>query len=179
MAEGVVPPQVDLENTVIESGSPRLFVAVDNLTSAENTGVVVRNCAACGVQALIVGETSADPYLRRAVRNSMGTIFKLPVVYSADLTDTLEQLRSRHGFQVLAAHPRPDSTVLFTEDFTKDSCVVFGNEGDGMSEKALRAADRSIAIPMTQGIDSFNVACASAVVLCEATRQRMMAQKRK
>jgi tRNA G18 (ribose-2'-O)-methylase SpoU len=172
MAIGAVPPAVT-PGDILRSGSrPCLFAAVDGLTSAENTGVLVRNCAACGVQALIAGETSADPFIRRAVRNSMGTLFKLPVVYAEKLTATLRDLRTHHGFRVLAAHPRSDSALLFEEDLARDCCIVFGSEGDGISPEVLAECDRSIAIPMAQGIDSFNVACASAVVLYEAMRQR-------
>ena len=172
MAIGIVPAAPTVEAIVRASPLPRLFVAADNLASAENIGVIVRNCAACGVQALITGETSADPFLRRAVRNSMGTIFKLPIVYSEKLTDTIKILRSTYGVRVFAAHPRPESVALCDADFTRDTCIVVGNEDGGISQDVLELCDQSITIPMAPGIDSFNVACASAVVLYEATRQR-------
>jgi tRNA G18 (ribose-2'-O)-methylase SpoU len=161
---------------VLDKGSrPRLYVAVDGLTSAENTGVLVRNCAACGVGALLAGETSADPWLRRSVRNSMGTIFRLPIVYATHLAAALHDLRTLHGFSILAAHPRPESTRLFDADFSVDTCIVFGSEGRGISEAILEECCSSIAIPMAEGVDSFNVACAGAVVLYEAMRQRIRA----
>jgi tRNA G18 (ribose-2'-O)-methylase SpoU len=172
MAVGLVPRALSLEEAVHRSASPRLFVAVERLASAENTGVLIRNCAACGVSAFIAGETSADPYLRRSVRNSMGTIFRLPVLSAAKLTNTLRELRLNYGFQVYASHPRPESALLYETDFSTDCCIVFGSEGDGLSPEILEECSRSIAIPMAPGIDSFNVACASAVVLYEATRQR-------
>lgn len=172
MAVGVVPRAITLFEAVGGAASPRLFVAVEHLASAENTGVVIRNCAACGVQAFIAGETSSDPYLRRSVRNSMGTIFKLPVLKAEILTDTLSELKLKHGFQVFAAHPRASGRNLDETDFTKDSCVVFGSEGDGLSAGVLEVCTQSVSIPMAPGVDSFNVACASAVILYEAARQR-------
>ena len=172
MALANVPSGSTIDEALKISPVPRIFVAVDHLVSAENTGVLIRNCAACGVQVLIVGETSSDPYLRRSVRNSMGTVFRLPVVYAEKLTDTLRDLRSRFGFSIFAAHPRPSSTPLPDADFSFNSCIVFGNEGDGISDAVLAECDKAVAIPMAPGVDSFNVACASAVVLYEVMRQR-------
>lgn len=174
MALGIVPGSPTLEQVVRGAVAPRLFVAVEHLASAENTGVLIRNCAACGVQAFIAGETSADPYLRRSVRNSMGTIFKLPVLLTDTLTGTLKELRSKYGFRIFAAHPRQESSRLFETDFSADCCLVFGSEGDGLSAEVLEACTQSITIPMAPGVDSFNVACASAVMLYEVTRQRSM-----
>src|ERR1051325_2223512 len=96
LAVGKIPALPSLEEVVQRSSRPRFFVAVDGLSSADNLGVVVRNCAAFGVQALFLGETSTSPYLRRAVRSSMGTIFKLPIVHLKSLAAGLLQLRS-HG----------------------------------------------------------------------------------
>ena len=76
LAVGTVPPQPRLQDVLAAAPRPRLLVALDGLSSAENVGAVVRNCAAFGVQALITGETSTSPFLRRAVRSSMGTIFR-------------------------------------------------------------------------------------------------------
>ena len=170
MAVGLVPPSPTLE-TIAAAPRPRLIAATDHLTSAENTGVVVRNCAAHGVSGLIVGETSADPYLRRSVRNSMGTIFKLPIFYAGNLADTLATLRSSFGFRIIAAHPRPGSVPLFRADLSGDCCLVFGSEGEGIADTVLDACDESVEVPMANGIDSLNVACASAILIYEAVRQ--------
>src|SRR6202142_2652488 len=80
LAVGKIPPPVSLDELLTQNERPLLLVAVDALTNAENLGALVRNCGAFGVQALIVGETSSSPFLRRAVRNSMGTILQLPVL---------------------------------------------------------------------------------------------------
>jgi tRNA G18 (ribose-2'-O)-methylase SpoU len=177
MAVGRIPQTASLESVCATSAPSRLFVALDGLTSAENTGVIIRNCAACRVGAVIVGETSADPYLRRAVRNSMGTVFRLQIVRSDNLAFSLKTLREDYGFSVIAAHPRPGSVPLDEIDLTKDSCIVFGHEDDGVSEKIVAACTEVAAIPMAEGIDSFNVACASAIVLYEAFRQRIKRDK--
>jgi TrmH family RNA methyltransferase len=161
---------------------------VDGLTSAENIGLLVRNCAAFGTHALIVGETSSSPFLRRAVRNSMGTIFQLPVVEVGasrcdaqtvqatlpTLGETLHELR-KHHIRCLAAHPHTDRKSLSEADFTGDCCIVFGSEGKGISPEVLAACDEAVAIPMANGVDSLNVGAAAAVFLYEAARQRKAA----
>jgi len=171
LAVGKIPETWTLEKLLARTASPRLFVAVDGLTSAENVGLLARNCAAFRVQGLIVGETSSSPYLRRAVRNSMGTIFDLPVIESASLVATLGQLRAQ-GIRCLAAHPHTDQRMLSQADFRSDVCVVFGSEGHGLSQPVLAACDEAVAIPMPPHVDSLNVGAAAAVFLYEANRQR-------
>src|SRR5207248_2349206 len=80
LAVGKIPPAISLAEILNAQSKPLLLAAVDEVANAENLGSLVRNCVAFGVHALIVGETSSSPFLRRAVRNSMGTIFQLPVV---------------------------------------------------------------------------------------------------
>ena len=188
LAVGKIPLPVSLDKILRNSPAPRLFVAVDALTNAENLGALVRNCVAFGVQALIVGETSSSPFLRRAVRNSMGTIFQLPVIELAKLglrhrfktkphatrltlAECLKELRAR-GIRCIAAHPHTDKKVLSQADFTGDCCIVFGSEGDGISASVLEACDEAVAIPMPPTVDSLNVGAAAAVFLYEVNRQR-------
>jgi len=172
MALGKIPIQASLDSVLSESKSPYLFVAIDGLTNAENIGVLVRNCAAFGVQAVLVGETSSSPYLRRAVRNSLGTVFKIPIVHCRNLAETLKLLRNDHEFKIIAAHPRSKEHIIQNVDFSDHCCIVFGSEGDGIGQRVLSACDITAAIPMQLGVDSLNVANANAVFLYEAARQR-------
>jgi tRNA G18 (ribose-2'-O)-methylase SpoU len=171
LAVGRIPAHTSLADMLQHSARPRLFTAVEGLTNAENLGALVRNCAAFNVQGLIVGETSSSPFLRRAVRNSMGTIFHLPVVETPGLLQTLVELRAQ-GVRCIAAHPRADGSALWQADFTRDSCIVFGSEGYGLTPPLLRLCDEAVAIPMPPAVDSLNVAAAAAVFLYEASRQR-------
>jgi tRNA G18 (ribose-2'-O)-methylase SpoU len=171
LAVAKIPAPVSLEALVQSSRRPILFGAVDGLTSAENLGVLVRNCAAFGIQALLVGETSCSPYLRRAVRSSMGTIFRMPVVETANLALALRSL-SAQNIHCIAAHPHTDRRTLAQADFTRDCCVIFGSEGNGVAPEVLEACDEAVAIPMSSGVDSLNVGSAAAVFLYEASRQR-------
>jgi tRNA G18 (ribose-2'-O)-methylase SpoU len=187
LSVGKIPPPASLDKILADSPKPQLFAAIDGLSNAENLGAVVRNCVAFGVQALLVGETCSSPYLRRSVRNSMGTIFQLPVweVKMANaavqlrrddpapfsLALTLRDLRAR-GIRCIAAHPRAGGKTLSQADFSGDCCLVFGSEGHGISPEVLAACDDCVAIPMANDVDSLNVGAAAAVFLYEANRQR-------
>jgi tRNA G18 (ribose-2'-O)-methylase SpoU len=171
MAVGRFPEPVSLGAILDEAPRPHLLLALEGLSSAENLGVIVRNAAAFGVHALIVGETCSTPYLRRAVRNSMGTIFKLPVSEPPRLVETLQELRAR-GIRVIAADGNAKERTLPQCNLTKDCCIVLGSEGYGLSSEALRACDETVAIPMANEVDSLNVGNAAAVFLYEANRQR-------
>lgn len=176
LAVAKTPPPFTLNELLDATPSPRLLVAADGLTNAENIGLLARNCAAFDVQALIVGETCASPFLRRAVRNSMGTIFDLPVIESGCLASSLGDLRTR-GVRCIAAHPRPDRRTLSQADFTTDCCIVFGAEGGGISPGVLAVCDEAVAIPMASNVDSLNVTGAAAVFLYEAQQQRTRQSK--
>ncbi len=199
LAVGRIPKAWTLEGLLtrrIEAGSGVLLAAVDGLTSAENIGLLVRNCAAFGVHGLVVGETSSSPYLRRAVRNSMGAIFQLPVVElgvavgksnaahphshpdekpeangNDRLAGALIGLR-KMGVRCVAAHPHAMGKTLADAKLSGDCCIVFGSEGNGLSRQVLEACDEAVAIPMADGVDSLNVAATAAVFFYEASRQR-------
>jgi tRNA G18 (ribose-2'-O)-methylase SpoU len=171
LAVGRVPRLPTLEEMVARSPQPRLLVAADGLSSAENLGALVRNCAAFSAQALLVGETCSSPFLRRAVRSSMGTIFQMPIVETASLIQALQDLKER-GIRCIAAHPHADGQSLSKASFKGDCCIVFGSEGYGISPAVLAACDDTAAIPMPEAVDSLNVGSAAAVFLYEANRQR-------
>ena len=171
LAVGKIPPLPTLAEIVTRSPKPRLLAAADGLSSAENLGALVRNCAAFTAQALIVGETCNSPFVRRAVRSSMGTVFQLPIVETASLVQALRDLRER-GIRCLAAHPHVVGRTLSQVNFGGDCCVVFGSEGYGLSPAVLAACDEAAAIPMPATVDSLNVGSAAAVFLYEANRQR-------
>jgi tRNA G18 (ribose-2'-O)-methylase SpoU len=173
LALGEVPPPATLAAVRARPG-PLLLAAIDGLSGAENVGALVRNAAAFGADALVVGETSSHPYLRRSVRASMGAIFGLPHVVSTDLAATLREIAAL-GVRVVAAHAHAERATLLDLDLRGDVCLVFGAEGDGLRPAVLAACHDAARIPMRPGIDSLNVAAAAAVFLAEAWRQRRTA----
>lgn len=174
LAVGKIPPPLSLDEILVTARQPCLLAAVDGLSSAENLGAIVRNCAAFSADALIVGETCSSPFLRRAVRSSMGTAFELPILEPPGLLQVLLDLRKR-GIRCVAAHPHIQGRTLPEARLDSDCCIVFGSEGHGLSPETLAACDEAVAVPMPPGVDSLNVASAAAVFLYEASRQRGLA----
>lgn len=169
MAVGRIPPQPELISLAREAPRPRLLVALDGVTNPENVGVIVRTAAGFGATAVIAGETAASPWLRRAVRNSMGAVFGLPARRVDDLAVTLHELRE-HGFRVVAA--ALGGRTLWEVELEQDCCVVLGHEGYGIRPHIQMVCDEAVTIPMAAGVDSLNVASAAAVVLYEVRRQQ-------
>ncbi len=171
MAIGRVPEEQSLTQIVQNQREPFLFAALDGIAHSENVGNIVRNCAAFGVQAIVVGETSCSPYLRRAVRNSMGGVFTVQVLHAKNLPESLQYLKREYSASIIAAHPHTTATFESLQ-IRGNTCVVFGSEDSGISEKVRNLVTHLVAIPMREGIDSLNVGSASAVVLYELARKR-------
>ncbi|MGB0581802.1 MAG: TrmH family RNA methyltransferase [Limisphaerales bacterium] len=168
---GEIPSPPTLTELLQSSASPRLFIAIDDLTGADNVGTVARNGLAFGAQAMIVGDTCCSAWVRKAVRTSMGTIFKLPALETSSLASALDELRQAR-IQVIAAHAHTDEHKLSNLDLTRDTCLVLGSEGQGLREEVLKACDHHAIVPMANDVDSLNVGSAGAVFLYEVARQR-------
>ena len=171
LAIGKIPASPALATILASSPRPLLLCAADGLTNSENVGALVRNCAAFGTHAVLVGETCASPWLRRAVRSSMGTVFQLPVVETTSLVTTLRELRES-GVHIVAADAHVDGHTLTQGNFTGDCCIIMGSEGTGIRPEILGLCDEVVAIHMPPGVNSLNVTSATAVFLYEASRQR-------
>ena len=145
------------------------LVVCPELISAQNIGSLVRVCAALGVDGMLLGEKCCDPYWRQSIRISMGTIFRLPVLRSANLARDLERLRSRE-FELIAAVLDDNAESLDTASRAARSAILFGNESRGLHEEMIARCDRRVTIPMNKGIDSLNVSIAAAIFLYHFTR---------
>ncbi|MGI8666274.1 MAG: TrmH family RNA methyltransferase [Jatrophihabitans sp.] len=153
-----VPPQ-----RLVASG--QRFVVLEGINDFENLGAIFRNCAAFGVDAVLLDRRCADPLYRRSVRVSMGNVFGIGFATLPDpWPDSLELLRAA-GVRLLALTPRPAATALAEFVAPQRWAIMLGAEGPGLSEQALAAASDRIRIPMAAGVDSLNVATAGAVAL--------------
>ncbi len=162
MAVAHVPPPVDPVRFAEALPPPRLMVALDGIVDAENMGGIVRNCAAFGVKLLLINHNCCSPFLRRSARVSMGGIFTVPIAFVPDLAAAL---RALPGIRKTATHLGDSSVALAGYDFPPDQCLVFGSEGEGITDRVLAACDDRIRIPMARGFDSLNVATACGIIL--------------
>ncbi len=144
----------------------RRIVILENVADPTNVGAIFRSAGAIGADAILVTPRCSDPFYRRAIRVSMGTVLQVPWTRVGDWPATRELL-TRHGFHVAALALTPDAVSL--RDFDGHSherlALLLGAEGHGLTDEALAASDSVVQIPMKHGIDSLNVAAASAVAM--------------
>lgn len=171
MALARVPAPQPLDQVLGKRSPPWLLLAIDDVTNTENVGTMVRSAAALGASAVIAGETCASPWLRRAVRASMGAAFAVPIVETDNLAQTLNDLRRRNVLCVAADPHAP--LPAFAADLRTSCCLVVGHEGRGLRPQVRAACSGVVNVPMAPGVDSLNVAAATAVLLYEVMRQRL------
>jgi tRNA G18 (ribose-2'-O)-methylase SpoU len=144
----------------------RRVVVLEDIVDHTNVGAIFRSVAALGADAVFVTPRCADPLYRRSVRVSMGTVFQVPWTRLPEWPEA-ERMLHTHGFSI-AALALADHAVPLRElaaDPPERLALVLGAEGDGLSDRALAAADVVVTIPMAHGVDSLNVAAAAAVAL--------------
>lgn len=148
----------------------RTVLVLENIVDHTNVGAAFRNAAGMGADAVLVSPECADPLYRRSVRVSMGTVLQVPW---ARLTDwrSAGALFRRCGFTVAGLALSEDALPLreFAANRPDRVALVFGTEGEGLSNAALRETDQRIVIPMHHGVDSLNVAATTAVALYALT----------
>ncbi len=152
------------------AGDLHRIAVLEDVMNPTNLGAIFRSAAALGVEAVFLTGGCTDPLYRRAARVSMGTVFQVPWTW---LPENGLQLLKDAGFSLCAMALREDS---LTPDALKlKKCgklgIVLGTEGEGLKEETIAACDETVCIPMTNGVDSLNVAAASAVAFWELCRK--------
>lgn len=165
----------------------RLVAVLENITNHTNVGAIFRSAAALGVDAVLVTPACYDPLYRRAVRVSMGTVFQIPWTRIGDDAPPAKgrpgnpgaawartgiPLLHELGFTVAAMALDDDSVTLDDPALARASklALVFGTEGDGLARTTIEHCDCTVRIPMAHGVDSLNVAAASAVAFWQFRR---------
>lgn len=150
------------------AGTRRVAV-LENVVDSTNVGAIIRSAAALGIDAVLLTPSCCDPLNRRAVRVSMGTVFQIPWAYIGEQPaewpspglDWLNEL----GFKTAAMALREDSVSIDDEGLAAEPklAIVLGTEGTGLTARTIADCDYTVRIPMQHGVDSLNVAAASAV----------------
>jgi tRNA G18 (ribose-2'-O)-methylase SpoU len=141
------------------------IIALNSVIDTENIGSIVRNAAAFGFGSIILDKASASPYMRRAVRVSMGNIFDIKHRVSDNLIDDLLTLKRDYGFTLIAAELCEDAYPIGHFEFPKLYVLIFGAEGPGVSQEILDIVDYKVEIPINSAVKSINVAASSAVFM--------------
>ena len=141
---------------------------LENVMNPTNIGAIFRSAAALGMDAVLLTTAGSDPLYRRASRVSMGNVFLIPWTYLPESGDWTQLLRDL-GFRTVAMALRNDSVRLDDPRLAAEEklAIVMGTEGDGLADATIAACDFTVRIPMHHGVDSLNVAAASAVAFWE------------
>ncbi|HLO51793.1 MAG TPA: RNA methyltransferase [Kamptonema sp.] len=147
-----------------------LGLALETIQDPGNLGTIIRTAAAAGADGLWVSKNSVDLDHPKVLRASAGAWFRLPMAVTSDLKAEVSRCQDR-GMQILATLPNA-SLSYWEVDLRVPTLIVLGNEGAGLSEDLTNLASLQVRIPLSQGVESLNVAIAAALILYEAQRQR-------
>lgn len=151
---------------------PEIMVALLGLCERENVGSIMRTATALGVKRILLGPKTADPFARRTVRVSMGTVFRLKLYDLSDPSSQLADLAKRQDVHTIATTLDQTATPLRDFRLRRQSVILIaGNEAEGIAEEIQKVATDLVIIPMSQGTNSLNVAVASAICLHELCNQ--------
>ena len=152
------------------TGPSPLLLIVSDIQDPGNMGAIVRVAEAAGATGVLAAGVSADPYGWKALRGSMGSALRLPVLRVDDVERAVADARGR-GCRVIATVPREGRSV-FDVDLRSPTAVLIGGEGQGLPPALIASADERITIPMQAPVESLNAAVTAAIVVYEARRQR-------
>ena len=151
---------------IIESGD--LYVILEDIQDPGNLGTIVRTAEGAGASGIILSKGCVDIYNPKTIRSTMGSIYRLPFVYTDDLAATIAQIRSG-GIEIYAAHLMGKTDY---DDITyRRAAFLIGNEGNGLREETAALADTYIRIPMKGQVESLNAAVAASILMYEFSRQ--------
>ncbi|GAB4189156.1 MAG: RNA methyltransferase [Phycisphaeraceae bacterium] len=163
LACGYRPEQRD----VSVFGKARTLIVLPEVRHAENLGLIIRSAHALGVDGVLMSEIGCDPFTRRVIRVSMGSVFSVPVVRSDGLRDQLMRLKREYDYQLLASVAGKEAVPvnLYRRSNSGRVAVLFGNEPEGLADYWVRLCDKCVTIPMAEGVDSLNLAVAVGIVM--------------
>ncbi len=150
-------------------GNAKRIAVLEDIMNQTNVGAVFRSAAALGIDAVLLTRASSDPLYRRCVRVSMGTVFQVPWAYMSEPAPDYVGFLKAQGFKTAAMALRHDTVSISDERVKSEErlAIILGTEGEGLKEQTILSCDYTIKIPMSHGVDSLNVAAASAVAFWE------------
>jgi TrmH family RNA methyltransferase len=168
--QGILAVVKKLERRFEELGEKKeMILLLHELQDPGNLGTIFRLADAGGAGGLILSGETIDPYSPKVVRASMGSLWRVPFLKDQDLGECLVKLRSG-GYRILATAVR-GAPSFWEVDFSRPTAVLFGQEGAGLPDDLMNAADGLFTIPMAPEVDSLNVAMAAGLVIYEVLRR--------
>lgn len=148
------------------------IAVLEDVMNQTNVGAVIRSAAALGFDAVLLTSASSDPLYRRSIRVSMGNVFRIPWTFLEQPAPDYTAFLREQGFATAAMALRNDTVSISDPRLRNEEklAVILGTEGEGLREETIEACDYTIKIPMAHGVDSLNVAAASAVAFWELAK---------
>ncbi|MBQ4639636.1 MAG: RNA methyltransferase [Clostridia bacterium] len=168
--QGIIALCPYLESTALSALGSRV-VCLNAVQDPGNVGTILRTMDAAGFTGLLFDEKTADPFSPKALRASMGSIFRLPVVRTSDLSHALDQLQQQ-DFEILAGD-LSGAPFFDPRERKENTCIIIGNEGAGISPKIKEKATLRLKLPMMGGAESLNAAVAAAIMMYDDLRHRL------
>ena len=147
-----------------------MIIVLDGIQDPGNLGTILRTVDSAGLTQIIVSKTTADAYNPKVVRSTMGAIFRVNVIISEELTQTLETLK-KQGYEVIITSLQTQESIYDMGNNKK--VIVIGNEANGVSKEVLEIADRKVKIPMLGKTESLNAAVATGIMIYEYVRNKI------
>lgn len=147
-----------------------LIVMLDDIQDPGNLGTILRTIDSIGLNQIIVSKETADAFNPKVVRSTMGAIFRIKIIESENLIDTIKNIK-KHHFKLIVTSLQTDNTI-YDINYNK-KIIVIGNEGNGVSKEIQDIADEKIKIPMLGKTESLNASVATGIVLYEYVRQKL------
>ena len=147
-----------------------MIVVLDGIQDPGNLGTILRTIDSIGLNQVIVSKETADAYNPKVVRSTMGAIFRVNIIESDNLLETLKNMK-KHKFKVMATSLETQNSI-YDVDYNK-KVVVIGNEANGVSNEILEFADEKIKIPMLGKTESLNASVATGIILYEYVRSKI------
>ncbi|MFV9511134.1 TrmH family RNA methyltransferase [Tepidibacillus sp. LV47] len=148
--------------------SHSFLLLVDEIQDPGNLGTIIRSADAAGVEGIILGDGTVDPYNGKVIRSAMGSMFHLPIV-KASLDEVIPRLKES-SFQVIGTSPYAKK-AYFEMDYKQKTAILVGNEARGLAESRMEQVDQMVQIPFMGQAESLNVAIATSIILFERARQ--------
>lgn len=151
-------------------GQGQNFLVLETIQDPGNLGTMLRAGEGAGLTGIIADQTTADVYNPKVIRSTMGSIFRVPIVYVQDLHGAIRSMKDC-GIQICAAHLKGDRSYD-RQSYLGPNAFLIGNEGAGLKDETAALADVLVRIPMLGAVESLNAAVAASVLLYELARQR-------
>lgn len=161
-------PEYSLED-LLKKPNP-LFVVLENLQDPGNLGTILRTGEGAGITGVIMSNNTVDIFNPKTIRATMGSVYRVPFVYTEDLGEVIKKLHA-NGIHTYAAHLQGED-FYDSFSFAEPTAFLIGNEGNGLTRETADSAESYLKIPMEGQVESLNAAVATALLMYEAHRQR-------